>query len=160
MPAPAPDGPAVTASPEVVSRLGALLPRLARAVERRVRLEFPHPLLPEGQLALVRLVKERPGITVREAAEELLMKPNNLSALVTQLVAQGELERVPDPADRRLAHLHTTEEADRRFAVADALTSGVLGDGLNGLSDDEVAAIGQALPALDALLRRVHPAAG
>ncbi|MGW0808514.1 MarR family winged helix-turn-helix transcriptional regulator [Nonomuraea sp. NPDC002799] len=152
--------PSATPAPHLVSRLGALLPRLQRAVERRVHLGFPHPTLPEGQLALLRLVKERPGITVREAAGELLMKPNNVSALVTQLAGQGELRRVPDPADRRVAHLHTTEEADRRFAIAEALTSKVLGDGLSGLSDAEVAAIGQALPALDALLRRVHPAAG
>ncbi|MCC5579488.1 MarR family transcriptional regulator [Microtetraspora sp. AC03309] len=159
-PLPSPDDHAALVSPEVVSQLGALLPRLLRAVERRVHIEFPHPVLPEGQLALVRLVKERPGVTVREAADELLMKPNNVSAMVSQLAGQGQLERVTDPADRRIVHLHTTEEADRRFAIAEALTSTVLGDGLNALSADEVAAIGQALPALTALLRQVHPATG
>lgn len=160
---PAPPDPDVSSAgvpPELVSELGALLPRLLRAVERRVHLEFPRPVLPEGQLALVRLVKDRPGITVREAADELLMKPNNVSALVSQLVGQNHLKRIADPVDRRVAHLHVTEDADRLFALAETLTSTVLGDGLDGMSDDEVAAIGRALPALATLLRRIHPAAG
>jgi len=154
-------GPADSAAvdpAEVVTRLGALLPRLSRAVERRVHLEFPRPVLPEGQLALVRLVRERPGVTVREAADELLMKPNNVSALVSQLVGQGQLRRVVDPLDRRVAHLHATQEAERLFTLAETLTSRVLGDGLDRLSDEEVAVIGRALPALHALLRKVHPA--
>ncbi|WP_073755803.1 MarR family winged helix-turn-helix transcriptional regulator [Streptomyces sp. CB03234] len=67
--------------------------------------------MPEGQLALLCLVGERDGVTVGVAADVLLMKPDNVSARVTQLVGLGLLERGQDPADKWVAHLHVTAEA-------------------------------------------------
>ncbi|SFK99131.1 DNA-binding transcriptional regulator, MarR family [Streptosporangium canum] len=90
----------------MASALVASLPALHRALERQAGQEFPHPRLPEGRLALLWLVEEREGITVREAADALLMKPNNVSALVSQLTELELLERRQDPADKRVAHLY------------------------------------------------------
>ncbi|MGQ4444828.1 MarR family winged helix-turn-helix transcriptional regulator, partial [Streptomyces violaceoruber] len=92
----------------MASGLAACLPVLHRALDRQVTARYPHPKPPEGQLALLRYVAQHEGVTVREAAEALLMKPNNVSALVSQLVEQGDLERRRDSADKRVAHLHLT----------------------------------------------------
>ncbi|MEU7991058.1 hypothetical protein AB0B56_40025 [Streptosporangium canum] len=62
----------------VASALVASLPALHRALERQADQEFPRPRLPEGRLAPLWLVEEREGITVREAADALLMKPDNV----------------------------------------------------------------------------------
>ncbi len=138
-------------------RLTALLPVLGRAVDRRLATDFAHPRPPEGQLALLRLVGDRDGITVREAAETLLMKPNNVSALVSELVRQGELVRAQDSVDRRIAHLHLTPTATERLAEADGLRQSYVREALAVMTDGEVAAIGSALSALDALAQRLHP---
>lgn len=47
----------------MAAELVAILPALNRVLERRAVQDFPHPRLPEGQLALLRLPHERDGIT-------------------------------------------------------------------------------------------------
>ncbi|MFC8720527.1 MarR family winged helix-turn-helix transcriptional regulator [Kitasatospora sp. NPDC057198] len=138
--------------------LVSVLPVLNRVLERQVALDFPHPGLPEGQLALLRLVEERAGVTVREAAEVLLMKPNNVSALVTQLTEQGLLERRQDAGDKRVAHLHPTPLAASRLAEARAIKTAHLTRLLATLTDGEQDALGSALGALNSLVRHLHSA--
>ncbi|WP_225801260.1 MarR family winged helix-turn-helix transcriptional regulator [Streptomyces sp. NK15101] len=145
----------------VASALVACLPALARAVERQVDLDDTHskPAKPsEAQLALLRHVEAYDGITVREAAEALLMKPNNVSALVGQLTERGLLERRQDPADKRVAHLHLTATARREIAEVEHLMGGHVARALRALSDAERDALGSALGALNALSRHLHRA--
>ncbi|MGW3263880.1 MarR family winged helix-turn-helix transcriptional regulator [Streptomyces sp. NPDC001056] len=137
----------------VASVLVAVLPALNRVLERRVVQDFPHPTLPEGQLALLRLVEERVGVTVREAADALLMKPNNVSALVSQLTELGLLERRRDAADKRIAHLHPTALAAERLAEARELKEAHMARLLETLTEGERGALGSACGALLALTR-------
>ncbi|MEU1199448.1 MarR family winged helix-turn-helix transcriptional regulator [Streptomyces sp. NPDC005813] len=139
--------------------LAASLPALHRALDRRIAAEYPHPKPPEGQLALLRFVSEQEGATVREAAEALLMKPNNVSALVTQLTEQGLLERRQGSADRRVAHLHLTPTSRQRLAEVRHLETAHLREALLSLTEGELDALGSAVGALSALARRLHPAA-
>lgn len=143
----------------IAAGLAAVLPVLHRTVERRLIADFEHPKPPEVQLALLRVVGEREGITVREVAEALLMKPNNVSALVTKLVDEGVLERQLDPGDKRVVRLRLTAEARRRSAAVDALATGYLVDALRTMTDGEVAALGSAVGALAKLTREIQPGA-
>ncbi|WP_395575242.1 MarR family winged helix-turn-helix transcriptional regulator [Streptomyces sp. BK79] len=142
----------------VATGLVALLPALARAMERQIGPEFDRPKPSEAQIALLRHVEANDGATVRRAAEALLMKPNNVSALVTQLTEQGLLERRQDPADKRVAHLHLTPTARKQLAEVQHLMSGLLVRALRTMSVSEVDALGSALNALRSLNDRMHPA--
>ncbi|WP_405666102.1 MarR family winged helix-turn-helix transcriptional regulator [Streptomyces sp. NBC_01166] len=144
----------------VASALVASLPALHRGLERQVARDFPHPRLPDGQLALLFLVEEREGITVRDAADALLMKPNNVSALVSQLTDQGLLERRQDAADKRVAHLHPTATARQRLAEARGLKEAHLAGALRTLTEGELDALGAALGALTSLNRGLHSPLG
>ncbi|MFI1050650.1 MarR family winged helix-turn-helix transcriptional regulator [Streptomyces griseoruber] len=141
------------------SGLAACLPALHRTLERRVASIYPHPKPPEGQLLLLKFVAQQEGATVREAAEALLMKPNNVSALVSQLTGAGELERRPDSADKRVAHLYLTATSRTRLAEVRDLETACLAEALPALTDDELDALGSALGALTSLTRHLHSAA-
>ena len=134
------------------TRFAVLLSDLHRVVDRRMARDFPHPKPPENQLALLRLVGGREGITVREAADVLLMQPTNVSTLVSQLVEAGLLTRAQDDQDRRVAHLHVTDEARARIEGADAAMGDVLAEGLRRMEPAQADAVLRALPALAALL--------
>lgn len=151
MPDPNPSG---SQNDHVASVLVAVLPVLNRALERRVAQDIPYPALPEGQLTLLRLVEERAGITVRDAADALLMKSNNVSALVSQLTELGLLERRRDAVDKRVAHLHPTALAAERLAEARGLKEAHMARLLETLTDGEQDALGSACGALLALTRR------
>lgn len=140
----------------VADALVACLPALHRALDRQVGKEFPHPRPPEAQLALLRHVEAHEGVTVREAAQALLMKPNNVSALVTQMTEQGMLERRADSADKRIAHLHLTPTSRQRLAEVSDLMSTRLAQALRALTDGELDALGSALSALNALTEQLH----
>jgi DNA-binding MarR family transcriptional regulator len=75
--------------------------QLRRSVRRRVRQDWPHAPLPETHLELLRLVHDRPGLRVQEAAGALRLAPNTVSTLVNRLVAAGLLERRRDRRDGR-----------------------------------------------------------
>ncbi|MEV8592773.1 MarR family winged helix-turn-helix transcriptional regulator [Streptomyces sp. NPDC052012] len=141
------------------SGLAACLPALYRALDRRIAAGHPHPRPPEGQLALLRFVDRRAGATVREAAEALLMKPNNVSALVSQMTESGLLERRQDSADKRVAHLYPTAAARRRLAEVRDLETAHLRQALMSLTEGELGALGSAVGALTALTRRLHSTA-
>ncbi|MER7716065.1 MarR family winged helix-turn-helix transcriptional regulator [Streptomyces flaveolus] len=143
----------------VASGLAACLPALHRALDRQVSAEYPHPKPPEGQLALLRFVAQYEGATVREAAEALLMKPNNVSALVSQLTERGDLERRQDSADKRVAHLYLTATARERVAEVRSLETAFIRQALTSLTEGEQGALGSAVGALEALTRHLHPAA-
>ncbi|MBE8473553.1 MarR family winged helix-turn-helix transcriptional regulator [Streptomyces justiciae] len=140
----------------VAAGLAACLPALYRALDRQVGQDFPHPKPPEAQLALLSHVEAHEGVTVREAADALLMKPNNVSALVTQMTEQGMLERRQDPADKRVAHLHLTPTSRERLAEVNQLKGAHLARALRALTDGELDALGSALGALESLSGRLH----
>ncbi|MFB7736307.1 MarR family winged helix-turn-helix transcriptional regulator [Streptomyces sp. NPDC056112] len=146
--------PSGSQNDHVASVLVAVLPVLNRVLERRVAQDFPYPTLPEGQLTLLRLVEERAGVTVRDAADALLMKSNNVSALVSQLTELGLLERRRDAVDKRVAHLHPTALAAERLAEARGLKEAHMARLLETLTDGEQDALGSACGALLALTRR------
>ncbi|MFJ7149269.1 MarR family winged helix-turn-helix transcriptional regulator [Streptomyces sp. NPDC100445] len=143
----------------VAPALADALPALHRALDRLVARDYAHPKPPEGPLNLLRHLEEHRGATVREAAEALLMKPNNVSALVSQLAGEGLLERRRDSADKRVVRLYLTPVARRRLGEVRALQVSHLTDALLALTEGEMDALGSALGALASLTRRLHAAA-
>ncbi|GAA0643939.1 MarR family winged helix-turn-helix transcriptional regulator [Streptomyces thermocarboxydovorans] len=141
------------------SGLAACLPALSRALDRQLAAGHPHPRPPEGQLALLRFVEGCEGATVREAAEALLMKPSNVSALVSRMTESGLLERRQDRSDRRVAHLYPTAAARRRLAEVRDWETARIRQALMSLSDGEVGALRSAVGPLTALTRQLDSSA-
>ncbi|BBH68149.1 MarR family transcriptional regulator [Actinoplanes sp. OR16] len=125
--------------------------QLHRNLERRLQSDFAHPKPPEMQIVALWQVRERPGITVRELADELQLRPNNASALVTAMVTANLLRREPDERDRRVVRLHATEQARERMDRVQELFTGYLLNALGQLTEEQQSAVRTALPALAAL---------
>jgi DNA-binding MarR family transcriptional regulator len=122
--------------------------QLRRSVRRRVRQDWPHPPLPEAHLELLRLVGERPGLRVQEAAGALRLAPNTVSTLVNKLVAAGLLERRRDHSDRRAARLHLSRAAVQRMAAWRDRRQALVTEAMATLAAADRQAIAGALPAL------------
>ncbi|GCD97751.1 MarR family transcriptional regulator [Embleya hyalina] len=141
--------------------LSADLTRLIWTLHRTLRAvaEPPdgHHVRPPAQVEMLQLVLDRPGISVREAAETLRMMPNNVSNLVTLLVRDNLLERRPAISDRRLVELHPTPEMltggrQVRSGMASRIT-----DALAELPPESIARIRAASPDLWALTEALAP---
>ncbi|MFJ9718583.1 MarR family transcriptional regulator [Streptomyces sp. NPDC101213] len=106
----------------------ACLPALHRALDRRVASACPHPKPPGGQLPLPGFVARHEGTTVREAADALLMKPDDVSVLVSRTTGPGMLERRQDSTDGRVARRYPTATSRRRLAEVRGLETGCLSE--------------------------------
>ncbi|WP_328477212.1 MarR family transcriptional regulator [Actinoplanes sp. NBC_00393] len=141
---------------ETAITLMHLAHQLHRSLDRRVQTDFTHPKPPEVQIVALWQIRARPGITVRELADELQLKPNNASALVTAMVNDGLLRREPDQRDRRVVRLHTTDEAGDRIDAVQGLFTGYLTAALENLDAGQRAAVEAALPALAEIARHIR----
>ncbi|MEX3105468.1 MULTISPECIES: MarR family winged helix-turn-helix transcriptional regulator [unclassified Streptomyces] len=143
--------PSPSSADRVAEGLAVCLPVLNRAVKRHLDASLPYPKPPERQLALLHHVAEHDGVTVQSAADALRMMPNNVSALVTRLTAEGLLERRQDEGDKRVARLRVTAEARRRIGEVDSLVTRRVSAALRTLTEGDLDALGSALGALMSL---------
>lgn len=129
---------------ELAITLPALSWELRRAGEHRLRLDP----LPPTELEVLRVVADTPGARATDVAERLSMKASNVSTAVSSLVRRGLLERIADPDDRRVLHLHLTPRALRDREELTVEWAAVLAEALARLSPAEAEALAAAVGAL------------
>ena len=131
-----------------------LLPRT-----REPQAEAELDALPGSQLAVMRLLIRRPGVSVGDVARELGLRPSNASAAVRSLLTRGLLERRADDRDGRVARLVPTARAQAMRRRREAAWGALLRGQLRRLSPDDVAKLLAAIEPLKALAEELsaHP---
>lgn len=110
----------------------------------------------QSQAELLRLVGRQPGISVREAAEELGLAANTASTLVSKLTADNLLVRSIDPGDRRIGRLQLTEPAQQLADQTRAARRSALGAVLNELDDEQIDDLTRGLNVLAEMTRMLQ----
>lgn len=135
--------------------LSTHLSALNRTVRRHVRSQLHFEPLAGAQGELLRLVVERPGISVSAAAKELRLAANSVSTQVQQLARLGYLSRDPSPLDRRGAVLTATPAGRERLARWADERAELFARQLDRLKGPDLEALAAALPALRALAEAI-----
>jgi DNA-binding MarR family transcriptional regulator len=155
----APTGLASQAAPAVpdpeAADLLAAIGAVRRTARQAVRKAWRDGPLPTAQSELLRLVADRPGISVAEAARELRLAPNTVSTLVGRLAAQGLLGRERALADARSVRLSVTGRARQRIADWRDLRADLTQHALAELTEPDRRALAGAVPALRRLAERL-----
>ncbi|MFJ4835919.1 MarR family winged helix-turn-helix transcriptional regulator [Streptomyces sp. NPDC088747] len=136
--------------------LADALSGLQRLIRRRLRSGMSAPQLRGAEIDLLRLVVDRPGIGVSEAAKELYLAGNSVSTLVNRLAAEGYLIRETDPADRRAARLLPSPVAEARLRDWRLRRAALVRRQVTRLDEADRAALEAALPALRRLATNLH----
>ncbi|KUN24955.1 MarR family transcriptional regulator [Streptomyces antibioticus] len=127
-----------------------------RLIRRRLRREMPTPPLRGAEVELLRLVVDRPGIRISDAAKELYLAGNSVSTLVNQLARQGYLVRETDPADRRAARLLPTPAAEARLGAWRRRRADLVRQQVAKLAEADREALVAAVPALRLLAENLR----
>ncbi|MFD3617956.1 MarR family winged helix-turn-helix transcriptional regulator [Streptomyces sp. NPDC058676] len=127
-----------------------------RLIRRRLRRDMPDPRLRGAEVELLRLVVERPGIGISDAAKELCLASNSVSTLVNQLSGQGYLIRETHPADRRAARLLPTAAAGARLGEWRERRADLVRREVSRLDAADRDALHAAIPALRKLAVNLH----
>jgi DNA-binding MarR family transcriptional regulator len=132
----------------VANELRPVLLRLSR----ELRKETEQMGVTSRQVTLLWLVREHPGLSLRELAAEERISAPALSGHVDRLEKAGLLERVRNESDRRRVGLTLTDEGASVLRRVRARRTTWLADRLRGLDDAEVEAVERAIEPLGKLL--------
>jgi DNA-binding MarR family transcriptional regulator len=128
-----------------------LRPALLR-IARNLRRETEALGVTSHQVTLLWLVRDRPGLSLRELADEEGISAPSLSGHVDRLETAGLLRRVRSSDDRRRVGLELTDEGRTLLKRVRARRTTWLAERLAMLSEEERERLEHALPALYALL--------
>ena len=132
----------------VANELRPVLLRLSR----ELRKETEQMGVTSRQVTLLWLVREHPGLSLRELAAEERISAPALSGHVDRLEKAGLLERVRNESDRRRVGLTLTDEGATVLRRVRARRTTWLADRLRALDDAEVEAVERAIEPLGKLL--------
>jgi DNA-binding MarR family transcriptional regulator len=132
----------------VAEELRPLIHRLDRKLQRETE-QFG---VTGRQVALLWQVRRRPGISIGELAELEGVSAAALSVHVDRLASLGLVERSRSGEDRRRVGLVVTRAAVRLLRRVRAARTTWLATRMERLSDEQLAALHSALPALAGLL--------
>lgn len=128
-------------------RLRSALSKVVRELERRSGEQGLSPT----QLNVLGTVARRKRLGLSELAEIEGINPTMLSRLVGKLETAGLVRRVPDEADRRVFHAEITAAGNKVWERNRRTRTKLLSDLLDNLPAQDVTALAEALPALEAL---------
>jgi DNA-binding MarR family transcriptional regulator len=135
------------ADPEEIA--GRLFLSVARLI-RRLRHGDPTPLGPGAISALGTIVTDGP-IRLGDLASVEGVRAPTMTRIVDALVTDGNVERIPDPADGRACLVRATESGCQVIAGARTARSRQLIERMSHLDRSQLDALYAALPALEAL---------
>ena len=137
---------------DTANRLRPALLRLARELRR----ETESLGITSRQATLLSLIKEHPGLSLRELAALERISAPSLSGHVDRLEQAGLIERVRSGGDRRRVGLELTTVGDRLLRKVRAQRTTWLAERLAELSPDQVEAVENAIEPLNELLSKGH----
>jgi DNA-binding MarR family transcriptional regulator len=132
----------------VANHLRPVLLRLGR----ELRKETEGAGVTSRQVTLLWLIRNHPGMSLRELAAEERISAPALSGHVDRLEKAGLIERVRDEEDRRRVGLALTEEGSRLLKRVRARRTTWLAERMRGLEPEELESIEAAIVALERLL--------
>ena len=125
--------------------------RLAMAgLSRRLRKDWPDELTPSRVTALATVAAGEP-LAVGELAKRMAVSTPTVSHIVDALDKQGLIARLPDPHDRRICRLTTSDAGAELLEDLSRRATGLLADRIHQLPPAQQSALEAALPALEAL---------
>jgi DNA-binding MarR family transcriptional regulator len=139
---------ATLSSLQLAEELRPALLRLARNLRR----ETEALGVTSHQVTLLWLVRDRPGLSLRELAVEEGISAPSLSGHVDRLESAGLLLRIRSSEDRRRVGLELTDEGRTLLRRVRARRTTWLAERIAVLSEEEREQIERALPALYTLL--------
>jgi DNA-binding MarR family transcriptional regulator len=135
-------------------RLERELGAIRRALRKPLEAEVAHGELTVPQVAAMRTVVARPGISLKELSREVSLAHSTVSGIADRLEKRGMIERRPDPVDGRVSRIYPTAVVTEfvRDRIPE-LTSGPLERAIARATTEERGAIERALRRLRELLQ-------
>jgi DNA-binding MarR family transcriptional regulator len=138
---------------ELVARLRAVIPRLARVLNDTSTGEDLTPT----QYSVLVLTRSRGPLGLAELTELEGLNPTMVSRVVKALDERGLIRRMPDPDDLRAARVEATPAGEQVHDRVRAQRTKVLLECLSGLPPETARSLLDAVPDLESLAEALKP---
>jgi DNA-binding MarR family transcriptional regulator len=138
---------------ELVARLRAVIPRLARVLNDTSTGEDLTPT----QYSVLVLTRGRGPLGLAELTELEGLNPTMVSRVVKVLDERGLIRRMPDPDDLRAARVEATPAGEQVHDRVRAQRTKVLLECLSGLPPETARSLLEAVPDLETLAEALKP---
>lgn len=135
------------------ARFAAVISPLRRALLAATRSEARLPELSDAQIDVIRALPRGSTRGPAEMAALLRLSRSTVSNLLGAMETDGLIERGPDPSDGRRVVVRASDRALALFDRFDAANANLVARATAALDQDDRAALGAALPALERLLQ-------
>ena len=143
-----------------VDRLGFLIHDAARLIRKRFERRGAKYGLSAAQWRLLFRVAKEEGLPQARLSELLEIEPISVSRLLDRMEASGWVKRCQSPEDRRVRTVFPTDKARAAFADIRSIAAGVYDEALDGLDQDQRAALIVALERIATNLAEPEAGAG
>lgn len=120
-------------------RLLACTTRIEGQIRKRLSADFA-TTLPRFDL-LAQLERHPDGLAMRELSQRLMVTGGNITGITDQLEAEGLVQRVPHPSDRRSFSVRLTPAGRRQFKKMAATHEGWIVELLGGWGPEQKAQV-------------------
>jgi len=154
------DATPAASTPATTEDVAALTLETAPLITRTIRTQMRAGRgddLSTPQFRALGYVGRHPGASLSRVAEHLGLSTPATSRLIDALVTRGEVERAPDPEDRRYITLRLSAQGEARYLQTRQRALAHLGALLEGLTPAERDVVARALPILRALFTAEAP---
>lgn len=128
---------------------------IRRALRKPLEAEVARGELTVPQTAVMRIVVDRPGVSLKDLSREVSLAHSTVSGIADRLEKRGMIDRRPDPVDGRISRIYPTAPVMEFVRTRlPRLTSGPLENALAGATAQDRAAIERALRRLRELLEQ------
>lgn len=110
--------------------------------------------LPVAALTVLKMIREKPGITVSELARRTGFAKSNVSNVIDWLGRQGWVEKRADRTDRRILHLHLTDSAAGFLTAVKAEVRRRIGDLVAGIPENRTGELIEGLREIHEALKK------
>ena len=132
---------------ELIDRFFDLQPRVRRWMTRAMPADLHVEMgaVTMQQMHALHTIKRRGAMTMGELAESLAASLSSATQMADRLVRFGLVERMSDPADRRLVRVALSPRGAEIFERREAAWRQAVAQALEGLSDEECAILVRVL---------------
>ena len=125
--------------------LGMLVHDVSRLMRRQLDQKAQTIGLTSAQWRVLAYLARCEGTNQATLAEYMDMEPITLSRQLDRMEAAGLTERRRDPTDRRAHRLYLTEQARPLIAKFRTLTSGIMNEAVEGITEEEMELLSDSL---------------
>ncbi|HEY0188339.1 MAG TPA: MarR family winged helix-turn-helix transcriptional regulator [Cellulomonas sp.] len=140
--------------------LAIVVHQLARRLRQQSLALARIDAVPPTTAEVLRVIVNRPGVSIHEIAAVGLLQQSNVSAAVTDLCRRGLVSKTTDPQDRRRVLVHPTPQAIDNGRRIESAWAHLYAQAVAGMDPVLVGLLRAATPALLALDDRLDAVVG